>query len=104
MLSCGAPKKIVNGTITGSRFQYKDQITYKCNPGSGLSGNDVRTCQLNGLWSGIDPSCICKYLKCISNKKRIKGCRFIYFSFMFELCISLQDGLESKPKGAESYI
>jgi len=61
-LTCGAPNPLQNGIIVGSQHNYKDQITYSCNKGYGLSGNSVRTCQLNSQWSGIEPSCLRKSL------------------------------------------
>lgn len=57
-LSCGQPRHLKNGVIQSTGFGYKDKLTYTCNSGYGISGNDVRTCQLNGQWSGIDPRCI----------------------------------------------
>eukprot|EP00111_Clytia_hemisphaerica_P006027 TCONS_00017431-protein len=69
-LSCGKPTPIENGQIQGSRYNYKDQVTYSCKAGYGLSGNGVRTCQLDGHWSGIEPSCLfnsCGYPGSIAN-------------------------------------
>lgn len=59
-VSCGRPNPIQNGAVTGSSFKYNAQIKYSCNTGYGLSGPPVRTCQLNGEWSGIAPTCLCK--------------------------------------------
>lgn len=57
-VSCGRPNPIQNGAVTGSSFKYNAQIKYSCNTGYGLSGPPVRTCQLNGEWSGIAPTCL----------------------------------------------
>ena len=41
-----------NETVFGS------QATYTCNDGLVLSpGDDTRTCEANGQWSGTDPTC-----------------------------------------------
>ena len=44
-----------NGTLFGDRVQYE------CNPGYNLTGNAVRVCGENGLWSGSEPFCKGKF-------------------------------------------
>ena len=36
-------------------------VTYTCNTGYTLNGNDMRTCQASGAWTGSDPTCDGKY-------------------------------------------
>ena len=36
---------------------YEDTCTFTCNTGYELTGNDTRTCQNNGSWSGSDVVC-----------------------------------------------
>lgn len=37
---------------------FESQATYTCNDGFIISsGNDTRTCEANGEWSGTDPTC-----------------------------------------------
>ena len=36
---------------------YEDTCSFTCNIGYWLIGSDTRTCQSNGNWSGIEPSC-----------------------------------------------
>ena len=36
---------------------YKDTCSFTCNTGYELTGNDTRTCQSDGSWSGSDPMC-----------------------------------------------
>ena len=36
---------------------YEDTCSYTCNTGYELTGNDTRTCQSNGSWSGGDSVC-----------------------------------------------
>ena len=34
-----------------------DTCSFTCNTGYELTGSDIRTCQSNGSWSGIDDVC-----------------------------------------------
>ena len=43
---------IWNGTTSGST------ATYTCDSGYQLSGDQTRTCQNTGVWSGEEPTCI----------------------------------------------
>ena len=49
---------------TTSRRLSGDNATYTCNSGYLLvdinldPGNDVRTCQTDGTWSGLEPQCV----------------------------------------------
>ena len=36
-------------------------VNYTCNTGYTLNGNNTRTCQASGAWSGSDPTCDGKY-------------------------------------------
>ena len=36
---------------------YEDTCSFTCNTGYELSGNDTRTCQSDGNWSGSDNMC-----------------------------------------------
>ena len=54
----------INGMITCSlinspSFSYEDTCSFTCNTGYELigHGNDTRTCQSNGSWSGTDVTC-----------------------------------------------
>ena len=37
-------------------------VNYTCNTGYTLSGNNMRTCQASGAWSGTAPTCNGKYM------------------------------------------
>jgi len=37
---------------------YEDTCSFTCNTGYELIGNDTRTCQSDGSWSGSDTNCI----------------------------------------------
>ena len=46
-----------NGLIVTTGTQFGSTATYSCLPGFNLVGNEQRTCQANGFWSGIEPFC-----------------------------------------------
>ena len=53
---------VTNGTINCSLGDdgvpsYEDTCSFTCDTGYELTGNDTRTCQSNGIWSGSDPVC-----------------------------------------------
>ena len=37
---------------------YEDTCSFTCNTGYELTGNDTRTCESDGSWSGIEILCI----------------------------------------------
>ena len=46
-----------NGVITVSDVTFRSRASYKCNTGYKLKGNNQRTCQIDGSWSGSAPHC-----------------------------------------------
>ena len=38
-------------------FSYEDTCSFTCNEGFVFNGNDTRTCQSDGSWSGNDTTC-----------------------------------------------
>jgi sushi, von Willebrand factor type A, EGF and pentraxin domain-containing protein 1 len=55
---CGpltAPKE---GTVMASQTTYGAIATYSCGAGFGPSGSSTRSCQLDGTWSGTQPTCV----------------------------------------------
>ncbi|XP_071107672.1 uncharacterized protein [Haliotis cracherodii] len=57
--TCPRPSNISNGVIhtLNQTFFYEDEIMYSCKLGFSLGGNEKRTCQASGNWSGSDPTC-----------------------------------------------
>ncbi len=66
---------ITNGTISYSPdvtpdYDLGTEATYTCDTGFYLEGNEVRTCMdgdgMNAteVWSGQEPSCVCKFSQC----------------------------------------
>ena len=54
---CDDPVALSNGGKIHSGNLEGDTVTYFCNKRYRLSGDASRTCQSNGEWSGIQPSC-----------------------------------------------
>ncbi len=51
-----------NGTVIGNSVSFGSKVTYTCNNGYILSGNNSRMCQDDGQWTGSAPVCNSKYL------------------------------------------
>lgn len=46
-----------NGRVVLMGRTVGSQATYDCNEGFNLEGNETRTCQSDGMWSGNEPTC-----------------------------------------------
>ena len=53
-----------NGNIVTTSTQFGGKATYSCTEGYQLEGDEVRTCQANGFWSGSAPFCSSKPITC----------------------------------------
>ncbi|CAH2293998.1 sushi, von Willebrand factor type A, EGF and pentraxin domain-containing 1 [Pelobates cultripes] len=56
-VSCGTSPAPENGDIVGSNFTYGKTVTFRCNEGYTLIGNEESMCLANGSWSHTPPSC-----------------------------------------------
>jgi len=58
-IDCGQPSSPgVNGNVSASLMTFGNMATYNCDSGYVLRpDNSVRTCQADGMWSGMDPFC-----------------------------------------------
>ena len=61
VVTCSVPSSPSNGKRYYRGRNYGDRVTFSCNHGYLLTGSSSRTCQSNGKWSGIQPSCISEY-------------------------------------------
>ena len=73
---CGPLTDPENGAVNYISTLNGSEANYACNNGYTLSGEASRTCELSpttipGVWSGIAPSCACKY----GIKKKPLSCR-----------------------------
>ena len=61
VVDCGHPGNITNGRVHVYESGFKKIIRYSCNEGYILNGSSSRTCQSNGTWSGLKPTCEGEY-------------------------------------------
>ena len=47
-----------NGVVMQGNREYQTIANYTCDPGFGLDGDEMRTCQADGMWSGEQPTCV----------------------------------------------
>ena len=56
--SCGPPDSISHGSFSGT-YDVGDSVIYVCNDGyKSESGSMTRTCQKDGTWDGVKPTCV----------------------------------------------
>lgn len=71
---CGPLTAPLNGSIAGRDTTFPNKVTLSCDEGFLLNGSNIRRCQANGNWSGIETSCKGK----IEEKYRIQ--RTLHFT------------------------
>ena len=54
---CGYLPVPNNGSITGNKTTYPNQLSFSCDDGFDLIGSSDRQCQAVGKWSGKQPHC-----------------------------------------------
>lgn len=57
VVDCGQPPALDNGGISVAQTAFNSTALYSCNNGYLLNGPIMRTCQDNGAWSGVNPTC-----------------------------------------------
>ena len=57
VVNCGGLGDPFNGQVMLTGTTVGSTATYECNSGFTLVGNQERTCQEDGSWSGMDPGC-----------------------------------------------
>lgn len=55
---CGDPGTPAEGRLSGKSFTFKSEVFIQCKPPFILVGSSRRTCQADGTWSGVQPTCI----------------------------------------------
>ncbi|XP_035682609.1 polycystic kidney disease protein 1-like 2 [Branchiostoma floridae] len=73
--SCPPLPPVEHGSTSGGSY-YGDVVTYHCDPGYEISGDEERTCQSDQTWSGTQPTCnrtACPILPVPNNGSRTKG-------------------------------
>lgn len=56
-VDCGAIDVPINGSLKGSKTIFPNSVQFACDSGFVLRGSNVRTCQANGTWDGIETHC-----------------------------------------------
>ena len=64
---CGSLNDINNGKVDITGSVYNSTATYSCVEGYQLDGDMQRTCLSTGAWSGSEPECSCKCMRCMLN-------------------------------------
>ena len=59
-IQCGNPGTPTNGQRQGSDFSFEATVTFSCNSGYELNGEESITCEATGDWSHPRPKCDCK--------------------------------------------
>ena len=61
-IDCGILDDPANGEVSVSSTTFNSTAIYSCNTGYTVTGDDMRECLENGLWSGSEPLCTRKCL------------------------------------------
>ncbi|XP_067886734.1 sushi, von Willebrand factor type A, EGF and pentraxin domain-containing protein 1 isoform X1 [Heterodontus francisci] len=61
-IECPAPQEITSGKALFEKLYYGDTVTYVCNTGFRLEGQERLTCLETGQWNAKAP--VCKHIKC----------------------------------------
>ena len=56
-VDCGNLTAPANGSVSHIAGTFGQTATYSCNTGYNMVGNNTRTCQAEGNWSGNTPAC-----------------------------------------------
>ncbi|XP_003271454.2 CUB and sushi domain-containing protein 1 [Nomascus leucogenys] len=55
---CGDPGIPAEGRLSGKSFTYKSEVFFQCKSPFILVGSSRRICQADGMWSGMQPTCV----------------------------------------------
>ena len=62
VVDCSTLNDPANGQVSITGTTFGETATYSCNTGYNLVGDNTRTCQATGVWSGNEPTCQCMFL------------------------------------------
>ena len=54
---CSKPASIEKGDVSGSNYSFGALVAYSCDKGYLIRGEKRRTCEANGEWGGVLPTC-----------------------------------------------
>uniref|UniRef100_A0A8C6WE96 C3/C5 convertase n=1 Tax=Neogobius melanostomus TaxID=47308 RepID=A0A8C6WE96_9GOBI len=93
---CPDPGVPPGGSRSGNSFEIGDKVTFKCRRKMILMGSEERECQLNGHWSGSEPSCYYKTQQGLSIKLRRNGTLNIFIAVDVSESINEEDFQNAK--------
>uniref|UniRef100_A0A8C6R0X9 Sushi, von Willebrand factor type A, EGF and pentraxin domain-containing protein 1 n=1 Tax=Nannospalax galili TaxID=1026970 RepID=A0A8C6R0X9_NANGA len=73
-VSCGVPKIPENGGIDGAAFTYGSKVTFRCDEGYTLDGDEESACLASGSWSHSSP--VCELVTC-SRPENINNGKYV---------------------------
>eukprot|EP00117_Sycon_ciliatum_P031628 scpid5507/ scgid24698/ Sushi, von Willebrand factor type A, EGF and pentraxin domain-containing protein 1; CCP module-containing protein 22; Polydom; Selectin-like osteoblast-derived protein; Serologically defined breast cancer antigen NY-BR-38 len=56
-IDCGALPALSNGSISGTSFTFQKALTFACDSGFYLIGENTTICEADGTWSSSQPTC-----------------------------------------------
>uniref|UniRef100_H2Y5C6 Sushi domain-containing protein n=1 Tax=Ciona savignyi TaxID=51511 RepID=H2Y5C6_CIOSA len=73
-ITCNRPDEIAFGSLTtaGERFEIDETVTYICNDGYEIVGQNVLTCTVTGEWSHDEPTCT-RIIQCATPDEPLNG-------------------------------
>uniref|UniRef100_H2Y5C1 Sushi domain-containing protein n=1 Tax=Ciona savignyi TaxID=51511 RepID=H2Y5C1_CIOSA len=73
-ITCNRPDEIAFGSLTtaGDNFEIGETVTYTCNDGYEIAGQDVLTCTVTGEWSHDEPTCT-RIIQCATPDEPLNG-------------------------------
>ena len=88
VVDCNTLSDPANGQVSTSGTTFGEKATYSCNPGYNLVGDNTRTCQATGNWSGSEPTC--ERMLLLSNRP-IKSVHNVFLLSTVVDCNTLSD-------------
>ena len=91
---------IDNGLVFFADSMVGSAASYRCSPGFMLIGNDRRTCNPDGLWSGTEPFCLGRCESCALREAQNKlACLLLLLLLLVQTCVSAAVTREPQPMG-----
>ncbi|EGW02022.1 Sushi, von Willebrand factor type A, EGF and pentraxin domain-containing protein 1 [Cricetulus griseus] len=102
-VSCGAPPAPENGGVDGSVFTYGSKVTYRCDKGYTLAGDEESTCLASGSWSHSSP--VCQLVKC-SSPESINNGKYILsgLTYLSIASYSCENGYSFTLAGSDTIV
>ncbi|XP_043572153.1 sushi, von Willebrand factor type A, EGF and pentraxin domain-containing protein 1 isoform X1 [Chiloscyllium plagiosum] len=87
-IECPVPQEIASGRAQFEKLYYRDIVTYTCNTGFRLEGQERLTCLETGQWNAMAP--VCKPIKCdppqLIENGFVEGSDYSFGALIFYSC------------------